>query len=108
MKITVKSSDKNFSFAPKNTAEEIVQNVRMLLNTDKFTVPLDRGFGLKRDYLHRPQPAVKVMVIQEIHEAVEQYEPRAKIVKIDVSGDGIEGKMEICLELEVDNEAAGY
>ena len=42
------------NLAPKTREEEILQNVRFLLSTPKFTVPLDRDFGLAQRFITWP------------------------------------------------------
>lgn len=37
---------KKINLAPENTVEEVLQNVAMIISTPKFSVPLDRGFGM--------------------------------------------------------------
>lgn len=62
---------------PENTAEAVLQNVALILATPKGTVPLYRDFGLAQDFLDRPAPAARQMMIARIREAIETWEPRA-------------------------------
>ena len=41
------------NFAPASTAEEVIQNVRTILTTTVYSVPLDRNFGINPDMLMR-------------------------------------------------------
>ena len=34
------------NFAPATIAEEVMQNVRMIISTIKYSVPMDREFGI--------------------------------------------------------------
>ena len=34
------------NFAPATIAEEVMQNVRMIISTVKYSVPMDREFGI--------------------------------------------------------------
>lgn len=79
-------------FAPASTVEEVLQNIRILLATTKFTVPLDRGLGLKTSLIDRPLPQAKAMISADIVQAIRQYEPRAKVEKVTFSGDA-EGRL---------------
>lgn len=77
------------SFAPGTVAAEVLQNVRTILATRKGTVPLDRDFGLEWEHVDKP-----IQLIQaEIIEAVERWEPRAVIDKIEF-GEGAEEAMD--------------
>ena len=79
------------NFAPQSEAEEILQNVRTSLKTRIGTVPLDRDFGVSWDLVDRPYPVAKAMMTAEIIEAIETYEPRAKVesVAFDESEDAV-------------------
>ena len=44
------------SVKPESKYEEILQNIRVLLSTAKYDVPLARELGLDSEYLHKPQP----------------------------------------------------
>ena len=45
MEFVVTTDAKTIDFAPATKIEEILQNVRTILGTVKFSVPLDREFG---------------------------------------------------------------
>lgn len=71
------------SFAPGTVAAEVLQNVRTILATRKGTVPLDRDFGLEWEHVDKPIHIAKALIQAEIIEAVEGWEPRAVIDKIE-------------------------
>lgn len=83
----------NINFAPENEAFEILQNVRTILSTPKFSVPLDRDFGINTTLLDKPTPIAKAKLSSEIILAIKKYEPRAKITKITFTGD-MDGKLQ--------------
>ncbi len=68
--------------SPATTREEVIQNVSILLATRAGTCPLYRDFGLSQDIVDKPMVMREPLLIQEIHEKVERYEPRAKITKV--------------------------
>lgn len=78
-------------FSPATTIKEILQNVRTILTTAKYTVPLDREFGLDASILDAPIAVVRAKLTAEIIQAVETYEPRVKVTKVTYEGDGKEG-----------------
>lgn len=78
---------------PADEHIEILQNVKTILTTIKGTVPLDRDFGIDATLIDKPVSVVKPLLIKEIKEALEAYEPRAKLVSVDWQGDGAEGKL---------------
>lgn len=60
----------------------ILQNVAIVLNTWKGSVPLYREFGINPEVVHRPTPVAKAMLQSEIREAVERFEPRVTVVGV--------------------------
>lgn len=73
--------------APKTTVEEVLQNVRTIITTIKYEIPLDRDFGIDGDAIDMPMQQAQAKLSQEIFRAVRQYEPRAVIESINFSGD---------------------
>lgn len=83
----------------------VLQNITMILSTRKGSVPLYRDFGLPMDFVDKPLPVARVMMIAAVREAVEEWEPRAAV--LDVTFDrGAEqmGKLVPVVEVEIDNE----
>lgn len=77
----------SINFAPVDQYIEIYQNVRTLLSTIKFSVPLDRELGINADYVDKPTPKAMAMLSEEIIEAIGRYEPRAVVDSINFEGD---------------------
>lgn len=72
---------------------EILQNVRTILATRKGSVPLDRDFGISWDNVDQSLPAAKMLMRSEVIDAIERYEPRAKVTSVDFAED-VEGAMD--------------
>lgn len=79
------------SFMPGNEAEEILQNVRTILTTPKYSVPLDRTFGLSTTMLDAPIPVAQARLTAEIISAIHLYEPRVRVTKVLYQGDAMDG-----------------
>ena len=80
----------------------VLQNVKMILSTRKGEIPMMRDFGLSMDFLDRPIPAAKALLLQEISEAVEQFEPRATVVDISFdAGASTDGVLRPVVTVEV-------
>lgn len=86
--------------APKTTVEEVLQNVRTIISTIKYEIPLDRGFGIDGDVIDMPMQQAQAKLTQEIFRAVRQYEPRAIIESISFIGDA-SGKMVPKVEVSI-------
>lgn len=78
---------------PQTELVEVIQNVRTIITTIQGTVPLDRDFGIDVDVIDKPINVVRPLLVKEIKEKLEKYEPRAKLVSINWDGDGMEGKL---------------
>ena len=72
----------NINFAPTTESEEILQNVRCIMATTKFSVPLDRDFGIDADMVDMPIDYAKAQLASEIVTAIAKYEPRAAVTDI--------------------------
>lgn len=75
------------NLAPVTLAEEVMQNVRMIISTIKYSVPMDREFGIDGAVVDRPINIAKAHLSNEIFRAVRRYEPRAVIESIEFNGD---------------------
>lgn len=85
---------------------QVLQNVGTILNTWKGSVPLHRDFGIDPDLLHRPVNMVEDLIIADVIEAIEKYEPRAEVVNVDVSvNKNTPDKVRIAVEIEIDTDA---
>ena len=78
---------------PENVLIEIIQNIKTILTTLQGTVPLDRDFGIDGTLIDKPLTVAKPLIVKDIKEKIEQYEPRAKFVSISWSRNDIDGKL---------------
>ena len=69
--------------------EELNQCLRILLLTPKRSLPNDPEFGTEiSNYLLEPIKN-KPLIVAEVFEAIAKYEPRAKVISVDVSESGL-------------------
>lgn len=105
MAYTVKASERaKINLAPATLIEEILQNLSMIIQTVVKSVPLYRAFGISGAFLDKPTPAAETLIVSEIYEAVEKYEPRAEIQNIYFETDTMTGKLSPCLEVVINGE----
>lgn len=78
--------------SPKTEANEILQNVRTILSTQKGTIPLDREFGLDSTVIDLPVTLARAKLTNEIFQAIKRYEPRVKVDSVTFTGD-VSGKL---------------
>lgn len=91
----------NINLNPTTETEEVLQNVAMILSTPKFSTPLMRDFGLPMQFLDRRTEAAKSVMIGEVYDAVEKYEPRATIERIEVKESDSSGRVITAVEVSV-------
>jgi len=72
----------NIRFNDPDLVSSVLQNIAVILSTPKGSVPLYRDFGLSSVFLDKPMPAAKMMMIAEVREAIERWEPRARFVSL--------------------------
>ena len=88
------------NLAPATLAEEVLQNVRMIISTVKYSVPMDREFGIDGAVIDRPINIAKAHLSNEIFRAVRRYEPRAVIESIEFNGDE-SGKLTPTIKIQI-------
>jgi hypothetical protein len=84
--------DQDINFGAMGVAE-VFQNVKYILLTEYFSVPLDREFGMNFTMVDKPIPVAEAMLSQEVAMKVALYEPRCLFKQIEYSGEGIAGKL---------------
>lgn len=88
MSYTVSATDLgNVRFNEIETINSVLQNIAVILSTPKGSVPLYRDFGLDWRHLDKPINVAKVLMIAEVREAVERWEPRATVQNVSFSVD---------------------
>lgn len=100
MEIDITASSGEINFAPENTVAEIVQNVRTICTTPRYSVPMDRLFGVNAEIVDRPTPKAMALIQSEIIQAVRKYEPRCKVKKVTFDGDE-DGKLIEKVRIEI-------
>jgi phage baseplate assembly protein W len=93
------------NFAPTGTVEEVLQNVRTLIMTEKYSVPLDRDLGIDAAFLDRPAPDAMARLRVRMNEEIHRYEPRAKVKIIEfrqyADGTALSGKFYPVAHVEI-------
>jgi len=67
-------------------AKEILQNVRMILDTPEFSAPMNRGFAWN-PLVDAPVNIAQAKITARLVVAIRKYEPRAKVTKVSFHGD---------------------
>ena len=91
MIIDVTAELSEIKFSPGTELEEILQNVKTILTTQKGSVPMDREFGVDADVQDLPIGTAQAKISAEIVGAVNKYEPRARVQKVIYEGSEQDG-----------------
>lgn len=84
---------------------EVFQNVKFIILTTIWSVPLDREFGIDASFVDKPIPVAELIIGQEIALKINLYEPRAKFRDVSFSGDGLQGHLRVKATIEIDLNA---
>lgn len=92
------------NIAPATLIEEIIQNVAMILSTPKGTAPLFRDFGADISFLDRPIRAAESLIVAEVYDAIEMFEPRAEILSVSFEREEMTGRLIPIVEVGINGE----
>lgn len=100
----VKAGLTHVDFAPDSVVKEVLQNITTIISTTRFTVPLDRRFGVDAGLLDSPIPVAQAQLSAQIIAAIQEREPRARVLEITYTGDAAEGVLIPQVKVDVINE----
>lgn len=103
MSFQVSASDLgNIRLNEPDTVNAVLQNIALILATPKGSVPMYRDFGLSQEFLDKPAPVARAMMVSSVREAIEEWEPRAAVKQISFTESGLEpGKLVPTVEVEI-------
>lgn len=108
MQIDVSAHLDGIDFAPKDILTEIIQNVRTIISTTQFSVPLDRRFGVDGTIIDLPLPVAMARISAEVIRAITEYEPRCRVVSVDfeetITTDAEEGRLTPKVSIAIKDE----
>lgn len=81
--------------------EEVFQNVKYIILTEYFSVPLDREFGMDFTMVDKPMPVAEAMLAQELAMKIALYEPRCQFQKVDFNRQVVIGKLSPSVVIEI-------
>ena len=104
MTVTVTYSD----FYPLKLNEtdlikSVRQNVLLILSTFRGSVPLYRDFGISSEALDKPVNVARTLLVSDIRESVEKYEPRVTVRDITFEAD-MSGRLIPTVEVEINEQ----
>lgn len=73
--------------------DAVIQNIRMILLTLCYSIPLERKFAHDGKMIDSPAPQETWRKTAELIDAIEKYEPRVKVHKLDFVYHDIQGQL---------------
>ena len=90
----------SIELAPKNTHQEVLQNVAVIIDTWENSCPMLRGLGLPAQLIGRPMNVVKNIMVGQLYDQIEQNEPRAILGDITFEENAFTGKLIPIIEIQ--------
>lgn len=104
MDYTVNSADSyTLTLVQNKETASILQNIALLLNTKKGTMPMYREFGLPMKFVDKPIDVAATLAYLEISDAIEKFEPRATLKDVTLNKNS-SGQMHITVEVSIDEQ----
>lgn len=85
---------------PQSEVQEVLQNCQTILLTEKYSVPLDRPFGVDGRIVDAPINQTS-RITAAAAQAIRTFEPRAKLRKINFSGEPNNGHVISSVIIEI-------
>ena len=81
--------------------ERIVQNIRNILNTYKYEIAYNRDFGLSPDIIDNDIDTVRGIIIENLFDNIQKYEPRAALKSVEIKELTADGGIVAVVKIEV-------
>ena len=108
MEYEIKLDASDIKIIPSSEIEVILQSVLMILLTEKYSVPLDREFGVDASFIDAPISR-QSKIVAAVAQAIRTFEPRARLKKVNFSGDMVAGQIISSVSIEiVEKNLRGY
>ena len=92
----------SISLNQSDTVKSVLQNIAIILSTRQGSVPMYREFGLPMQFIDKPMPVARTMMIAEVQEAIDRFEPRARVTSITLAYDeSAPGRLVPTVEVEI-------
>lgn len=84
-----------------NRVRSVLQSVSNIINTQRGTCPMYRRFGIDMRFADKPINVARTMVVADVRESVEEFEPRVKVISVTGEIDPYD-PMHLIVTVEVD------
>jgi phage baseplate assembly protein W len=84
--------------------DEIYQNLRMIITTPEFSVPMDRAFAWSPE-VDLPETVAQAKITARVSAAIRKNEPRVQLISIRFESDSLNGRLKPIIKVRVIEEA---
>ena len=86
-----------------DVVKSVLQNVYIIMLTKVGNVPMHRDLGMQMKWLDKPANVVPTLMVADLKESIEKFEPRAKFVQVTFEQDESDpGRYMPTVEVEID------
>lgn len=90
----------NIDLDPQSTRAEVLQNVAIIMASVQKSCPMVRGLGIDGSIYGRPLPVIQNLLVAEIYDQIEMYEPRAIIGDVEFETENGTGQIIAVVAIE--------
>lgn len=90
----------NLNWSAKGN-ERIIQNVQNIISTFLYEVAYNRGMGINPQILDKPADVAVNEYVAELYRVVPDYEPRAEVKDVRISGIDDEGNIQFKVVINI-------
>ncbi len=90
----------SIDLAPANDHQAVLQNIAIIIDTWENSCPMLRELGIPAQLIGRPLPVVKNIMVGQLYDQIEQYEPRAILGDITFEENAFTGKLIPIIEIQ--------
>lgn len=102
MEMQITQNEKEYIFKPKNSSEEIAQNIENIVTRVKGNIPLARHKGIIVENVDKPQLIIEAEMTADTVEEIEREEKRFKVSEINLtSNNGIKTLVQASVKGEI-------
>ena len=92
-------SPPELTLCENNEIASILQNVYLIMTTRLESVPMYRSFGLSMKFIDKPTAVAETLLASELREAIDKFEPRAKLIDIAYEPSALGTKLKAKIEV---------
>lgn len=99
--IIITTNSEQLPYRRLDRVDRVVQNIRNILNTYKYEVAYNRDLGINPDIIDKDTETMKSIIMQDLFNNIQKYEPRATLKSVDIKEVSSDGKITAEIKIEI-------